>query len=243
MDTKFWGPSGWKLLHSITFKFPSRPTRHAKDMAFELFDSLKYVLPCRFCRESYKQFLGKDPIQYTSREKLSQWLYRIHNYVNNKLRHQGYLQTPNPTFEQVKKEYQSIPFPQQFVGWDFLFSIAMNYPEKPNLSHQKPISSFDKYQHRRFLQSVLYFSKLQCCTGNISPSVFQCRENMIQFLYSIFLTRYGNTFQCLSYDQICSHIRQFQSSSCKKKNSNTCRAPKKKVYSYIDDVFSKHATM
>ena len=30
MDTRFWGPDGWKLLHSIVEGYPSRPTPENK---------------------------------------------------------------------------------------------------------------------------------------------------------------------------------------------------------------------
>ena len=36
MDTRFWGPSGWKLLHGITSQYPIQPTEIDK-AAYNIF--------------------------------------------------------------------------------------------------------------------------------------------------------------------------------------------------------------
>lgn len=96
MNTKFWGPPGWEFLHTITFNYPEKidPT-NSDDMermkyTTELFNSLKYSLPCKFCRVSYQEFLEQDPIEQNlnTRGEITHWLYRIHNLVNDKLRKQ-----------------------------------------------------------------------------------------------------------------------------------------------------------
>ena len=30
MDTKFWGPSGWKFLHLVAYTYPNNPTENNK---------------------------------------------------------------------------------------------------------------------------------------------------------------------------------------------------------------------
>ena len=52
MDTRFWGPDGWKLLHSITENYPTVPDKKNKDLYRKFFLSLPYVLPCVYCRKS-----------------------------------------------------------------------------------------------------------------------------------------------------------------------------------------------
>ena len=37
MDTKFWGPDGWKLLHSICEKYPENPKLRDKEIYSEFF--------------------------------------------------------------------------------------------------------------------------------------------------------------------------------------------------------------
>ena len=130
MDTRFWGPSGWRLLHLITFTYDSSMKKDVK----EFFTLLPYVLPCKFCRSSLTEYYEKEDIEpaLESKEKLEKWLYKIHNLVNGKLRKQGLLDDPNPSFESVKKVYEERVaqgcMKTTFEGWDFLFSIAENHP-------------------------------------------------------------------------------------------------------------------
>ena len=53
MDTRFWGPSAWQLFHLIAFQNDSK----------ELMLMIKDVLPCKFCRESTRQFTHELPMK------------------------------------------------------------------------------------------------------------------------------------------------------------------------------------
>jgi len=152
MDTRFWGPSGWRLLHLITFTYePSQATKVGK-----FFETLPYVLPCKFCRCSLTEYMDEDPVKEAlgSKKELSKWLWRIHNKVNDKLRGQGLAtaQEPNPPFDTVKKVYEERIsagcIHAEFEGWDFLFSIAENHPFSPSSKNSLPMegcpSSSDK---------------------------------------------------------------------------------------------------
>ena len=43
MDTEFWGPAGWKLLHSITYKYPNYPSQKIKYIYKRLFNTSKDI--------------------------------------------------------------------------------------------------------------------------------------------------------------------------------------------------------
>jgi len=123
VDTRYFGPSGWQLFHLIAFFSPS-PEKTLNLMAD--------VLPCKFCRASTTKFVKDHPL----RGNPGKWMYEIHNMVNNKLRTQcrgdpAVIDPGNdPSFEDVKKRYEEMT-PTQVPGRDFLFSVASNYPEKP----------------------------------------------------------------------------------------------------------------
>jgi hypothetical protein len=119
MDTKFWGPSGWRLLHTIAFSEISPNTK-------KFFELIPFILPCKFCRASLTEYMEEDPVDVSSQDALARWLWRIHNKVNDKLRGQGLLKTKNPSFDTVREMYEE-PF-KAFEGWDFLFSVAENHP-------------------------------------------------------------------------------------------------------------------
>ena len=127
MDTRFWGPSGWRLLHLITFSYS--PERDKKSVC-KFFHMLPYVLPCKFCRASLSEYILEDPIEDACETplKLQKWLWRIHNKVNEKL----HVKTPTPSFADVAKIYteklEQGCSRTVFDGWEFLFSVAENHP-------------------------------------------------------------------------------------------------------------------
>ena len=139
MDTRFWGPSGWRLLHSITFAYD--PNERSAVQTF--FETLPFVLPCKFCRTSLQEYVEEDPVKpaLESRDSLSRWLWRIHNKVNDKLRSQSLPVDPDPPFEKVKEFYEGLGgcYKTEFPGWDFLFSIADLHPMSLTARKSVPI--------------------------------------------------------------------------------------------------------
>ena len=146
MDTRFWGPSGWRLLHLITFTY--NPLTQKKPVK-ELLTVLPYVLPCKFCRASLTDHYKVEPFEkeLESKEKLQKWLYRVHNLVNEKLKDQKLLNKPNPSFSSVKKIYEERVsagcIRTEFEGWDFLFSIVDTQKKK-----ETPIPGVPDYVHK-----------------------------------------------------------------------------------------------
>ena len=112
MMTKVWGPAGWVFLHSIVMGYPTtidsknKEHRKRKKETKRFFETLGFVLPCKYCRESYNKFIKEMPItpHLNSRKSISMWLYKIHNKVNNKL---GVPKCDVPTFQQVTKRYET----------------------------------------------------------------------------------------------------------------------------------------
>lgn len=134
MDTRYWGPSGWRLLHSITFAYDPRRDRDNYKAFFEI---LPFVLPCKFCRSHLIEHYESLPITdaLATRESLSRWFVKIHGRVNEMLRKQGQTIPKDPTFSQVQRIYeQRLAYgctKTEFPGWEFLFSIVENHPLTP----------------------------------------------------------------------------------------------------------------
>ena len=107
--TKIWGPPGWLFLHCVTQGYPNviDTTNEAHVIRREqtkiFFESLAEVLPCKYCRQSYKKYLEEIPIDdhLSTRVELCKWLYDIHNKVNEKL---GIQEVPD--FEKVYERYE-----------------------------------------------------------------------------------------------------------------------------------------
>ena len=142
MDTRFWGPSGWRLLHLITFTYEPEKQKAA---VREMFSMLPFVLPCKYCRASFSQYLRQEPLEpaLRSRAAFTRWLWKIHNLVNGKLRGQGLLKEPDPPFASVKKVHEERVaagcIRTEFEGWNFLFSIAENHPFSQGAKHSTPM--------------------------------------------------------------------------------------------------------
>jgi hypothetical protein len=119
MDTRYWGPSGWQLLHLIA----------AKGAPKSFWETIPYVLPCKFCRASLTTFYKELPVPTNNQ---GPWLYKIHNKVNAKLRDQGQNSKPDPKEHDVIEHYKNLLEQgctrTYFPGWEFLFSIADNHP-------------------------------------------------------------------------------------------------------------------
>ena len=110
MNTAFWGSSGWTFLHTLTFIYPKNPSYPDKVKMENFMNSISYILPCKYCRDSFLKYTISLPIHnfLDDRDKLIEWLYKIHNKVNKKLRSQGLCNHKNPEFNDVKTIYQPI---------------------------------------------------------------------------------------------------------------------------------------
>ena len=94
MSTKHWGPAAWKFLFtSIMGRYPTKINMNnsehvlVKNAFKNMLTSLQIVMPCIYCRESFKTFLLELPIEpyLVGRMELMYWLYLMKDKVNNKL--------------------------------------------------------------------------------------------------------------------------------------------------------------
>ena len=107
MQTRVWGPAGWVFLHCIAQNYPQEPTNEQKENYKSFFRLVGQVLPCRYCRESYQDFINQSGTQLNdsvmkNRHTFSKWLYDIHNKINKKLGFKDCV-----SFKQVTDKYES----------------------------------------------------------------------------------------------------------------------------------------
>ena len=126
MQTRVWGPAGWLFLHSIAQNYPWNPDdqkddpkeQDKKKKYLQFFELVGDVLPCLYCRNSYREFIKQpDTILNESvmenRKSLSLWLYKLHNKVNKKLEKEKEHEckdlhiNSNPTFKDTWKRYET----------------------------------------------------------------------------------------------------------------------------------------
>lgn len=105
--TKIWGSPSWESGHAITFGYPINPTDEQKKIYHDYFVLFGKVLPCKYCRDSYQEFiLEPDTLLnedvFKNRETLTKWFWKMHERVNKKL---GI--TYHFTFEDLNNKYES----------------------------------------------------------------------------------------------------------------------------------------
>ena len=185
MDTKYWGPSGWRLLHLIAEKEAS--IENMVEIYWETLHRpfwlvLPYILPCKFCRTSLATYYEKYPVPHDNRA-MGRWLYKIHNCVNAKLRSQGQAVQPAPPYSVVKKHYRSMLdhgcTELTFPGWEFLFCIADNYPGSAAPSTPMPDApavvdgldqaSKNKYNLLTAEERIGYLGRFWAVLGSVMP--------------------------------------------------------------------------
>ena len=105
MLTSVWGPSMWHTLHTISFNYPVNPTNKQKKYNYIFFNSLRNILPCKYCRDNLKKNLKCNPLNMNTmknRNSLSLWLYKLHELINKMLGKKS-----NLTYNDVRDRYEN----------------------------------------------------------------------------------------------------------------------------------------
>ena len=88
MLTSVWGPSMWHFLHIMSFNYPINPTTEDKTNYRNFILNLRYVLPCKYCRQNLTNNLKSEPLNMSdmkSRDTFSRYIYKLHETVNKLL--------------------------------------------------------------------------------------------------------------------------------------------------------------
>ena len=105
MVSSVWGPPFWHYLHTISFNYPVEPTMEDKKHYRSFILSLKYVLPCRFCRQNIRTNFKHLPLtidQMKNRDTFSRYVYDLHELVNKMLKKESGL-----SYSDVRERYEN----------------------------------------------------------------------------------------------------------------------------------------
>ncbi|KAF8236068.1 hypothetical protein L208DRAFT_1391520 [Tricholoma matsutake] len=80
------GRAAWKLMHTMTLRFPEKPTSEERDALTAYFHLTARLYPCGECAEEFQSLLKKYPPQTSSRSAAALWLCSLHNEINKRLR-------------------------------------------------------------------------------------------------------------------------------------------------------------
>lgn len=79
------GRATWKLLHTMTLRFPEHPTPDEREALSSFMYLTSRLYPCGECASEFQELLKKFPPQTASRLSASMWLCSVHNEVNVRL--------------------------------------------------------------------------------------------------------------------------------------------------------------
>ncbi len=248
MDTTYWGPSGWKLLHSITFSYEEK----LKNQYYDFFYVIAFLLPCKFCRKSYSEYITNDPIDVSSKEALTKWLWRIHNKVNEKLRIQKFCKYNDPPFSKVKQMYEEKLSRGCsrviFEGWEFLFSIVEAHPTsklslgskgfEADIEINTPLLR-NIYNIMEPHERLTYYKQFWKLVPKVLPFIewrnlwndkgsWETRAESLKNLYAIRcdLESKLELQNKTKFSNLCKELRSYKSGCNKSKRSKTCRKKK-----------------
>lgn len=159
MATSKWGSSGWYFLFScIMGAYPvkldqtNKTHLHIKSQFKSLLKGLDVVMPCIFCRESFKQFYKELPIKpyLAGRLELMYWLYLIRDKVNNKLINQE-----KQCYNTEKKRLKAL-FKKRTISEAQYYQMLQKVKNETLITHPSPpfIDVLHKYESIRAVCSA-----------------------------------------------------------------------------------------
>ena len=218
----------------------------------DFFNSLPYVLPCKYCRKSLTEYITADPAE--CQDDMAKWLWRIHNDVNAKLRTQHLPTFDDPPFKIVKDFYESrLEAPctkTTFEGWEFLFSVAEGHPMSAAGRASEPIhdaqESSEPLQRNRWnimtpderlphyetfwkkLLLVLPFPEWRAVAASVKTD-WSNRQESLKSLWAIrrAMETKLELLNRTSYSSICKELRQYRSGCAASRRGKTCRKARK----------------
>jgi hypothetical protein len=234
MDTRYWGPEGWQLFHTICYNYPIKPDIITIQTHKIFFKIIGDILPCKYCRMSYKKYIEDLPVEKSldSRDSLFKWSYLLHNKVNGKLRKQGHLNTPDPEYDDVYKFYSEEPFKEMcLLGNNFLKAIVYNYPKNGDNPRLRLIY-YTFFNYLIDLYPNLNKNELSQYNNNYPIlNNMENRDALKKWFYILSCNIEKNCREILPYNIYCKKCEQYRSKDCSKDThkGNTCRKKTNKI--------------
>ena len=139
MMTKVWGPGCWLFLHCMVAGYPDKiDKKNKKHVArrkhtIQFLKQLPYVLPCKYCRESFIKFSKELPVEKyaNSNKDLCLWLYKMHfafkgaRVQSKDSIHPELFKHRNKDAEKLRNKYLDGGGWQKIDGWLYLKALRL----------------------------------------------------------------------------------------------------------------------
>jgi len=222
---------------------PKREDLHA------FFNTIPYILPCKYCRKSFSENIAKDPIE--AADSIPRWLWRMHNRVNAKLRDQRLCRSEDPSFQSVKKIYEQRMrigcTRTHFEGWQFLFSVAEAHPLSRQGRSSVPIQGHpaletiteplekNRWNVMTTEERMVPYNEFWTILPRVLPfiewseawkaGVPSTRKELVKHLYSIRcdLEKKLELLNRTTYNSLCKELQSHRSGCANSVRGKTCR--------------------
>lgn len=149
MPTSSWGPSTWKLFHTLAEKIKEEDANKSlfiKTLLSEI-KSLCLNLPCPYCSKHSGVYFQKNikiMKNVSNKEELIKFLFDFHNSVNKSLRKKEF---PYKDLEIYKIANTTLVFNEFYNRWTASTSGMMNHIKRSRLSifHNWLLSNRNKF--------------------------------------------------------------------------------------------------
>lgn len=205
MDTKVWGPVLWRLLEDIAYGVDIAAhelTPAQKHWVLLLFESFQHALPCIYCRESYTAFFQSHavgpPLDYS---QLLQWVWQLHEMVNDKLEGQGHVVTRLPYAKLLKRMRAWTQASSASSILDIAFIVATNMPLDDIQRQQGIVHFIQALPHvllltvRRNCTNTKTLAQVMLKTRPDSRGFATLRDQTLHYLYKV-QNHYNKLIKC-----------------------------------------------
>ena len=162
MDPHIWGPSGWIILHRLSFLFKNI------DDAEQFYKSLEFILPCPSCRYNYKAH--STTIKFPKGlDQLPKWVYKMHNKISKSIG-----KKKGPSFKKVVDHYDQVFDNIEIVNNETKFLYSLLYTFSKNSKNIK-----------EYVDNLNIFIVCWCKFSNIEYTIIKNKTNFKKFICSL----------------------------------------------------------
>lgn len=133
MDPNIWGPLVWNIIFDVCW-FLENYNKNIENTTWKgiciFFQCWKWLLPCKYCRSSYKHFLNQMNNYPPKGKGALLWGYKLKDLVNQKLNKPS---ISYDLFIRRMKTWTSISSTNNY--WDLLYILSLNFKDQPRKKH------------------------------------------------------------------------------------------------------------
>lgn len=227
MNPSVWGPQLWRIIADITYhsdQLDYTDSKKSQKNVISWLESLKYLLPCVHCRESYTKYVNNfPPTKSVYSGCLLSWSWVIHELVNDKLKKADRI--PYDMYVRRMNAWTRAASPTEVV--DFMWVLGLNYKDKYIVDVTRNITAGMIKFHNAMLTVIPYptFTKIYTLMFP-RKSDFYCQSKYLTWLYKFTRVLYEN--MGYSLPSIKEWMKRYYNFSAQTKIPSRCKKVRNK---------------